>query len=298
MRVVIGGASGFLGTALTEHLRSDGHDVVRLVRHDDVAADASRWDPAAGVVDQSVIDSADAVVNLSGSPIAHWPPTEAWKRELAASRLTATTTLVQAIVAAPSPPVFLSGSASGYYGPDRGAEELTEDSASGAGFLADLVVDWEKATAPATEAGSRVVVLRTGLPLHRSGGALQPMLPAFRFGMGAKLGRGDQYFPVMSLSDWTRAVAHAMADDVTGPINLVMPEVPTNAEFTDALGRALRRPTVLRIPSTAIKVGLGSLAPSLLGSLRMKPQRLLQTGFSFEHRTIDDVVRAALRPSR
>ena len=298
MQVVIGGASGFLGTALAEHLRRDGHDVVRLVRHDDVATDASRWDPAAGVIDQSVIDSADAVVNLSGSPIAHWPPTEAWKRELVASRMTATTTLAQAIAAAPSPPVFLSGSASGYYGPDRGAEELTEGSTPGAGLLADLVVDWEKATAPAAEAGSRVVLLRTGLPLHRSGGALQPMLPAFRFGLGAKLGKGDQYFPVMSLSDWTRAVAHAMANDIAGPINLVMPEVPTNAEFTDALGRALRRPTVLRIPSTAIKVGLGSLAPSLLGSLRMQPRRLLDDGFAFEHTSIADVVTAALRPSR
>jgi uncharacterized protein (TIGR01777 family) len=294
MRVVIGGASGFLGTALAEQLRRDGHDVVRLVRRDDAAPDASQWDPAAGFVDQSVIDSADAVVNLSGSPIAHWPPTEAWKRELVASRMTATTTLARATAAAPAPPVFLSGSASGYYGPDRGAEELAEDSSRGAGFLADLVVDWEKATAPAAEAGSRVVLLRTGLPLHRSGGALQPMLPAFRLGMGAKLGKGDQYFPVMSLFDWTRAVAHAMTGDVAGPINLVMPAVPTNAEFTDTLGRALRRPTVLRIPSTAIKVGLGSLAPSLLGSLRMQPQRLIQTGFEFEHRTIDAVVESAL----
>ena len=237
------------------------------------------------------------MVNLSGSPIAHWPPTEAWRRELVTSRLTATTTLAEAIRAAPSPPVFLSGSASGYYGPDRGAEVLTEQSGHGTGFLADLVVDWEQATAPAAAAGSRVVLLRTGLPLHRSGGALQPMLPAFRFGFGAKLGGGAQYFPVMSLSDWTRAVAHLMTNDVAGPINLVIPDVPTNAEFTDALGRALRRPTLLRIPSTAIKVGLGSLAPSLLGSLRLRPERLLDHGFTFEHPSIDDVLRAALQRS-
>lgn len=292
MRVVVGGASGFLGTALVDHLTRAGHDVVRLVRRED--ASGSRWDPGAGVVAQDVIDAADAVVNLSGEPIAHWPPTASWKRELATSRLTATSTLAKAIAASPRPPIFLSGSGAGIYGPDRGAEPLTEDSPPGTGFLADLVGDWEDAAGPAVEAGARVAFLRTGLPVHRSGGLLQPMLPAARLGLAATIGNGAQYFPVVSLSDWCRAADHVLTSDLAGPVNIAVPEVPTNAEFTRALGRRLHRPAGLRIPSTALKLALGSMAADLLGSLRLQPRRLLDSGFEFEHPTVDDVVASAL----
>jgi uncharacterized protein (TIGR01777 family) len=294
LRVVIGGASGFLGSALVQRLRSHGHEVVRLVRRDDPSADTSRWDPAAGVVDQSAIDSADAIVNLSGEPIAHWPPTESWRRELVTSRISATTTLARAVAAAPSPPVLISGSASGYYGPDRGDELLTENSPPGAGFLSELVVEWEKAASAAMDAGSRVVFLRTGLPAHRSGGLLKPLLPGVRLGLGAAIGSGKQYFPVVSLTDWCRAVLHALDGDFAGPINIAMPDVPTNAEFMDALGRATHRPRFLRVPQTAVKLGLGSMAPDILGSIRLSPQRLLETGFEFAHPTLEDVVAAAL----
>lgn len=294
MRIVVGGASGFLGTALIDHVRSRGHEVVRLVRRDDPAADASRWDPAVGFVDQSVVDGADAVVNLSGEPIAHWPPTQSWRRELVNSRLSATNTLVGAIAAAPTPPILISASGAGYYGPDRGDELLTESSAPGTGFVPQLVVDWEAAAVAAADAGSRVVLLRTGLPLHRSGGVLKPMLPAFKLGLGAKLGDGAQYFPVLSLTDWCRAVEHALTTDFAGPVNIALPEAPTNAEFTDALGRALHRPTVVRVPATAVKLGLGSLASAVLGSLRLRPQALIDAGFEFEHPTLDEVVEAAL----
>jgi hypothetical protein len=245
-------------------------------------------------VDQAVIDSADAVVNLSGEPIAHWPPTESWRRELVRSRLSATETLVRAISAAPTPPVLLSASGAGYYGPDRGDEALTESSAPGAGFIPQLVVDWEASALAAASAGSRVVLLRTGLPLHRSGGVMKPMLPAFKLGLGAKLGDGAQYFPVVSLTDWCRAVEHVLSTDFSGPVNIALPEAPTNAEFTDALGRALHRPTVVRVPATPVKLALGSLASAVLGSLRLRPQALLDAGFEFGHPTLEEVVKAAL----
>lgn len=294
MKVVVGGASGFLGTALVGHLRDAGHEVVRLIRREDGSADASRWDPAAGSVDQSLIDSADAVVNLSGAPIAHWPPTQRWRRELVSSRLGPTTTLASAISRAPRPPVFLSGSACGIYGTDRGTEALTEAKAPGPGFLAQLAIDWEAAASPAAESGSRVVLLRTGLPLHRSGGALKPMLPAFRLGLGAKLGSGTQFFPAVSLVDWCRAVEHALGHDVSGPLNIGMPDVPTNAEFTDALARAVHRPSFMRAPGAPIRLALGELGESLLGSIRLVPQQLIDSGFEFAHPTLPDVLRAGL----
>lgn len=294
MKVVVGGASGFLGSALIQRLEARGDDVVRLVRRGASSTHESLWDPHRGVIDQAVIDAADAVVNLSGQPVAHWPPTTAWKRELVASRLTATTTLAAAVAAAPNPPILLSGSGAGYYGPDRGDEILTEDSAPGSGFLAQLVADWEQATAPASDAGARVVFLRTGLVAHPSGGVLKSMLPVARLGLSATIGRGTQYFPVISRTDWCRAVTHALTTGIAGPINLAMPDVPTNAEFTRALGRVFGKPTLLRVPATVLKLALGEMSADLLGSVRLRPQRLLDSGFEFEQPTVADVLAAVL----
>lgn len=294
MQVVIGGASGFLGTALTEHLRSNGHTVTRLVRSGS-ADDASRWDPAARVIDQDVIDAADAVINLSGASISRWPRTRAYRQELLDSRTSPTSVIAQAIAKSPTPPVLLSGSAMGFYGGDRGDEVLTEASSPGTGFLADIVQAWESAAAPAVEA-TRVVVLRTSLVLDKRGGLLKLMLVPFKLGGGAKLGPGTQYMSLISLQDWLRAVQFLLeSPTASGPYNLTMPQAQTNAEFTDALGEALHRPTFLTAPSFALKAALGNgIAKDLLGSLRLSPKALTDAGFEFKHPDLQSMLGAAM----
>lgn len=294
MQVVIGGASGFLGTALTDHLRSAGHTVTRLVRSGS-GDDASRWDPAAGVIDQHVIDSADVVVNLSGASISRWPRTRAYKQELLDSRTSPTSTLAQAIAKSPTPPALLSGSAMGFYGGDRGDEVLTESSLGGTGFLADIVQAWEAAAAPAVET-TRVAFLRTSLVLDKSGGILKLMQIPFKLGGGAKLGPGTQYMSIISLQDWLRAVTFiAESPTTSGPFNLTTPSSQTNADLTDELGRALHRPTFLKAPSFALKAALGtSIASDLLGSLRLSPAALTRAGFTFEHPDLRSTLEAGL----
>jgi uncharacterized protein (TIGR01777 family) len=294
MQVVIGGASGFLGTALTDHLRAGGHTVTRLVRSG-AGADASHWDPAAGVIDQDVIDAADAVINLSGASISKWPRTRAYRQELLDSRTSPTSTIAKAIAASPTPPAMISASAMGYYGGDRGDEVLTESSTPGDGFLADLVQAWEAAAAPAVET-SRVVFLRTSLVLDKRGGLLKLMLVPFKLGAGAKLGPGTQYMSFISIQDWLRAVTFLVeSPTASGPYNLAMPQSQTNAEFTDALGDALHRPTFLAAPGFALKVALGTgMARDLLGSLRLSPKALTDAGFEFDHPDLTSTIRAAL----
>ena len=295
MKIVVGGASGFLGAALVDHLRTSGHDVTRLVRSAEPAPDAFSWNPSEGAVDQAVIDAADIVVNLSGEPISHWPPTKRWQEEVLASRLAATTTLASAIAHAPRPPTLLSASGMSAYGADRGDEILTEASSAGTGFLAEVVHAWEAATRAASDAGGRVCLLRTTLAVDRSGGLLKPQLPAFRAGLGARLGSGRQHMSLISRTDWVRAVAFlAERDDLSGPFNLGIPGDATNGEFTDAVAEALGRKARFAAPARAIKLGAGPVAEDLLGSLRVKPQALLDAGFTFDHADLADVVDAAL----
>jgi len=282
MRVLIGGASGFLGSALADRLRTDGHTVTRLVRGPAAAESESSWDPAAGQVDQDVVDDADAVINLSGSPISQWPRTAKRRHEILASRLGATTTLATAVAKAPAPPVFLSGSGMSWYGVDRGDEQLTERDGPGEGFLAEVSQQWEAAARPAVEAGARVCFLRTSLVLDSSGGVLKLMLPAWKLGGGARLGSGRQRMSLITRADWVRAVAHLLTTDVSGPVNLAMPASVSNAEFTDALGRAVHRPTFLAVPAFAVRAALGGIAEDLLGSLDVVPQVLTESGFEFD----------------
>jgi uncharacterized protein (TIGR01777 family) len=296
MHVVIGGASGFLGTALVAHLREQGHQVTRLVRTDDSSSDASLWDPRTGRLDQIVIDRADAVVNLSGSSVGRFPRTGRVRRELLASRIDATTTLARAVAASENKPALLSGSAMGYYGPDRGGEILTETSEPGTGFLSELVQRWEQATQPAVDAGARVCILRTTLPLDRRGGLLGPLVPMFKLGAGARLGTGRQYMAMVSLHDWLRAVTFLLEQPTaSGPFNIGMPQPPTNAEFTEALGDALHRPTVLVAPTFVLRTVLGKVADDLLGSLRLDSLALREAGFTFEHHDVVEALDAALR---
>ena len=295
MHVVIGGASGFLGTALVAHLREQGHQVTRLVRSDDPRSDASLWDPHTGRLDQIVIDRADAVVNLSGSSVARWPRTGRVRRELLASRLDSTTTLARAVAASENHPVLLSQSAMGVYGPDRGDEILTEQSEPGTGFLSELVQQWEAAAQPAVDAGARVCWMRTTLPLDRRGGLLQPLVPMFKLGAGARLGSGRQYMTMVSLHDWLRAVTFLLEHpSASGVFNIGMPKPPTNAEFTDSLGKALHRPTVLAAPSVVLKTVLGGVADDLLGSLRVESAALRDAGFMFDDADVESALARAL----
>ena len=295
MHVVVAGASGFLGTALVAHLREVGHQVTRLIRSGDDGPDTSLWDPAQGRIDRVLIDRADAVVNLSGATIARWPRTKRYEHVLWDSRIDSTSTIVSAITASETPTALVSASAMGFYGNERGQEPLTEDATSGSGFLAELCRAWEAATHPVSEAGQRVTLLRTGLPLHREGGMLQPLLPLFKIGAGARLGSGDQLMSVLALQDWVRAVTFLLeGDELTGPFNLSLPQPVTNAEFTDALGDALSRPTVLVAPSFVLRTVLGALADDLLGSVGMVPHALTEAGFRFEHPDLMSTVHAAL----
>ena len=295
MRVVVGGASGFLGSALVDQLRTEDHEVIRLVRKPETEPDSSLWNPAEGVVDQALIDTADVVVNLSGAPIAHWPATKRWQETVLSSRLGATTTLAGAIARSPEPAAFLSASGMSAYGADRGDEILTEASTPGTGFLSEIVHAWEAATQAAVDAGSRVCLLRTSLALHRSGGLLKTQLPAFRLGLGAQLGDGRQYMAMLSRTDWVRAVALlAERPDLSGPFNLSMPGDATNKEFSDGLAAALNRPRWYAAPAFLLRKAAGPVADDLLGSLRMKPKALLDAGFTFDHPDLASVIDAAL----
>jgi uncharacterized protein (TIGR01777 family) len=232
MKVVVGGASGLIGSALMPVLRASGHDVVRLVRREPSAADEIRWDPAAGTLDASALQGVDAIVNLSGENIGQrW--TQSRKREIRESRVNATSLLARtaATHAAPRPRVLVSASAIGIY-PDRGDEILTEESGEAAGFLADVVRAWEAAADPARAAGIRVVTLRQSPVIARNGGPLERMLLPFKLGIGGRLGSGKQWFSWVSIDDLTAAYVHVLATDVNGVLNVTAPNPVTNQQLT------------------------------------------------------------------
>ena len=295
MRIVVAGASGFLGQAWREHLARAGHDVVRLVRGEAVSPHESPWDPYAGMVDQDLIDGADVVANLAGAPIAHWPWTASYKQTLHDSRVTTTRTLAEAVAAAPSRPTLLVQNGVAAYG-DRGDEVLTEDAATPGGTtLGQVSLDWQDAALPAEDAGARVCIMRSSVVLHRRGGVLKPMIPLFRLGLGGQIGDGKQYFSTISLNDWLRAATHLATDeDSQGVYNVTAPNPTTNAEFTKELGRMLNRPTLVRTPAWPMRKALGELANELLGSVRLEPARLLAEGFTFEQPTLNTRLAAAL----
>jgi uncharacterized protein (TIGR01777 family) len=268
--IAITGSHGLIGSALATHLESRGH-TVRRIRRDGISAEA--------------IAGADAVVNLAGENIAQrW--TSRARREIRDSRVRITTQLAQAIAAsAPRPRVFISGSAVGIYGSRRGDELLDETSAHGADFLARVCDDWESATHAARDAGVRVVNVRTGLVLARSGGALAKLLLPFRLGLGGRIGNGKQWMSWITLTDEVRAIEHLIThSDLSGPVNLVAPNPVTNAELTKALGAELHRPTLIPVPALALKMAMGQMARDTnLASQRVQPTRLAASGFRFEN---------------
>jgi len=295
VRIVTAGSSGFLGTPLRAALAEAGHEVHQLVRREPGNAGEHRWDPDAGEVDHDLVAGADVVVNLAGAPIAHWPWTASYRAQLLQSRVRTTGLLARAIAEAGTPPAYVVASGMAVHGEGRGAEWLDESSSGGSGFLADVVRAWEQAADPARDAGARVVHLRTGVVLDRSGGALKTMLPPFKLGVAGTLGSGRQYFSVISRADWVAAARFLVEhDDCSGAYNLVGLDPPTNAEFTRTLARALRRPAALWVPAAPLRLVLGGLAGEVLESLRMRPTRLVEAGFEHRHRDVDAVVEASL----
>lgn len=295
-RIAVTGASGLIGAALVRSLRADGHEVVRLVRRPARAGDEVEWDPGRGYVDVAGLVGCDAVVHLAGAGVGDHRWTPAYKREIRDSRVLGTTAIAEAVASLDVPPkVLLSGSAIGYYG-DTGDRAVDESAPAGEGFLPSVCVEWEAATAAAHEAGVRVAHARTGLVVGREGGAWGRLFPLFRAGLGGRLGNGRQYWSFIALHDEVAALRHILdTESLSGPVNLTGPDPVTNAEVTAAMGRVLHRPTLLTAPAPALRIALGDFAQDVLGSQRVLPGKLLDSGFVFAFPGIDAAIRAALR---
>ena len=291
-----------LGTAVRQALADRGAGVLQLVRRDPVEAGQVRWIPGAStpVSDPEPLEGLAAAIHLSGASVAAHRWTSAWKREMWLSRVESTRALASTLAALRQPPkTLMVASAAGIYG-NRGDELLDESSAPGSGFLADLCREWEAAARPAVEAGIRVVHLRFGVVLGPGAGALAKMLPLFRLGLGGRLGSGRQWMSWISLADAGSAIFFAMnMPTLAGPLNVTAPRPVTNAEFTQALGKAVHRPAVLPAPAFALRLALGAMAnEALLASARVVPAKLGDAGFQFIHPTVDRALAAALAPRR
>ncbi|TFD05311.1 TIGR01777 family protein [Cryobacterium sinapicolor] len=289
MRVLVSGSSGLIGTELCTQLRAAGHTVTRLVRRDPRGADEFRWDPAALSMDASALDGVDAVINLSGASIARLPWTKAYRREIRDSRVQATRTLTDAMGRQATPPsVLLNASAVGIYG-DRPNEVLTEKSPAANDFLAKVTSAWE-AEAARAPAATRVLTLRTGLVIAR-GGALKPLLPIVKLGLGGPLGHGTQHWPWISLHDEAAAFVHLLTSTLSGPINLVGPTPATANDVIRAVSAGLHRPFLVPVPEFVLTLALQEAARALLlADQQIVPERLQQDGFVFKHQTAAEAV--------
>ncbi len=282
MNILVTGANGFIGAALVSRLVKGGHSVRRLRRGTKGVDAGPTWNPETGQVHLDTALPLDAVIHLAGENIAQrWTP--AVRARIRFSRVDATRLLSEALARLPQPPrVMVCASATGFYG-DRASEVLEEQSQPGAGFLAETCRAWEAAADPARQGGVRVVNLRLGIVLAQHGGALAKMLPVFRLGLGGRLGSGGQYWSWITLDDLIRVVELALLDDrMNGPINAVAPQSPTNQEFTASLSRALHRPAFLPVPALLVEALFGEMGrEALLASARVRPARLLASGFTF-----------------
>jgi len=297
VRVLVTGSTGLIGAALVTRLEAAGHHVLRAVRRAPSGPDEVRWDPQSETIDAAALIGVEAAVHLAGESIGarlRW--TGEHKERVVESRVRGTRTIANALAQLePRPRVLLSGSAVGIYG-DRRSTVLTEDTAPGTGFLAELCVQWEATTAAAEDAGIRVVHLRSGLVLSTEGGLFPRMLAPARFGLGARFGSGRQYMSWITLDDQLGAMLHLLNDDsAAGPFNLTAPGPVSNREFTHALGRALHRPAGLFVPAFVLRRALGEAAQELLLSgQRAIPERLQAGGYDFQHRHLDEALAALL----
>lgn len=297
MRILVTGSSGLIGSALTSSLNAAGHEIVRLVRF--AAAPSPQeifWNPEALVLDHKKLEGLDAVVHLAGDNLGESRWTTAKKVRIRQSRVDSTRLLCESLARLSRPPrVLASASGVGFYG-SRGSETLTEESPTGHGFLAQVCREWETATAPALEKGIRVLFLRFGVVLSRSGGALAKMLLPFQLGLGGTLGGGKQYWSWISLDDAVRAIEQVLGiNQISGPVNIVSPEPVTNCEFTITLAETLKRPSFFSMPAWAARWTLGEMAEELLlTSTRVHPAKLLASGFVFRDQSLKDAFRRVL----
>jgi uncharacterized protein (TIGR01777 family) len=297
VKIAITGSSGLIGSSLVRRLRTQGHDVLRVVRGT-AGPEEIAWDPKARSIDVDRLDGVDAVVHLAGAGVGDHRWSTEYKQTILSSRVDGTTTVAQALAQLSHPPaVLVSASAVGYYG-SRGDEVLTEESESGSGFLADVCRQWEAATVAASDAGVRVVHLRTGVVLSAAGGALQKQLLPFRLGLGARLGSGKQQFSWITRRDAVAAIAYLVDNEsAAGAFNLTAPEPVPNVTFTHELGKALRRPALLAVPEVVLRLVVGNemTAEFLVASQRALPGRLLASGFEFADPAIADALPTALQ---
>lgn len=297
--IAITGSSGLIGSAAVRVFEQRGMRVLHVVRRDARSDNEISWNPTTGSIDAARLDGVDAVINLAGANLAQrW--TKNAKREIRDSRIDSTTTLCRALAGlANKPRVLLSGSAIGIYGAKR-AEIVDESSSLGDDFLASVAREWESATAPASAAGIRVVNLRTGIVVSPRGGVLEKLLLPFKLGVGGRLGTGEQWLSWIALPDYVEALSFLLAADaISGPVNLVAPNPVTNAEFTRALGRVLRRPTLLPVPKAAMELIFGEMADdTIFASQRVRPSRLLEAGFAFALPTLEGALREELTAER
>jgi uncharacterized protein (TIGR01777 family) len=292
MNCVISGGTGFIGRRIAEHLRQAGHHVNIWSRG---AAAPFRWDPLEGETSLDSLNTVDAVIHLAGEPVAQRWNAEV-KRRIADSRVLGTRHLVDAIRRAEHKPrVLVSASAIGIYG-DRGDEILTENSAPGTGFLADVCRGWEAEADRANEVGLRVIKLRIGFVLGKGGGALARMVPAFRFFAGGRLGSGKQWMPWIHLADVAELFLYALENDIAGVWNASSPNPVTNADFTAEMGSALHRPTIFPVPPLALKLAFGELGQHMLDSSRVVPDAALKAGYQFRYTELPQALRNLLGP--
>jgi uncharacterized protein (TIGR01777 family) len=301
MKVAITGSTGLIGTALVEALRADGHRVIRLVRRPPAHDDERTWDPRAGrgAMSPASLAGVNAVIHLAGAAVAGRRWTESYKAEIRESRVQGTRALVSVLSEMSEPPgVLLCGSAIGWYG-DTGGKAVDESTPSGHGFLAEVVRDWEAAAEPAGQAGIRVVRLRNGIVLSPRGGMLGRLLLPFRFGLGARLGRGTQVMSWIGLTELTRIVRFLLDQpEISGPVNVTTPNPVTNAEFTAALAGVLHRPALITVPTPALRLAVGGVSSDLLSSARVMPRRLLAAGYQYHSPDLAGALDTELSQSR
>lgn len=297
MRILLSGAHGLVGTELINALAPEGHEIFRLVRYAPRDESEIEWSPERYSIALARLEGFDAVVHLAGESIAEGRWTDEKKKRIRESRARGTQLLSDALANLTQPPkTFISASAIGYYG-NRGDENLTEQSAPGDDFLAEVCVAWEKATALATEKGVRTLNARFGIILDKKGGALAKMLPPFRMGVGGKIGSGKQWMSWIALDDVVGALRFALGNEtLRGPANFVAPNPVTNAEFTKALGHALSRPTIFPIPAFGVRLMFGEMADALLlSSQRVEPAKLKASAYAFKYSQLDAALQHVLR---
>lgn len=289
MRVLISGASGLVGSEVARQLNASGHEAIKLVRRKAAAADEVEWNPALGQIPEDLMDSIDAVVNMAGATTGKIPWTKKYKQEIVNSRIDSTRTLVKAMAAAKTPPkVFVSGSASGFYG-DCGNQLLSETAPKGTGFLSDLANRWEQEALQAPK-GVRVVLARTTMVMSKQLGALGRLLPLIKLGVGGPLGSGKQWWAWISQVDEAAAIIHLInTPTASGPFNLTAPQPATCKDIVVALAKQLGRPAIVPVPEFALKLFIGEAATELLlCSQNMSADKLLATGFKFSHAKLDE----------